>query len=391
MLQQVFILDAKRTPIAKFGGNFVSLSAPILASQVINDIFKKRLKLKNKIDEVIIGNVLSTGLGQNPARITAIKGGLSENIPSYIVNKVCGSGLKSIICASQSIQSENADLILAGGMESMSNAPYYINNIRFNNKKFGNQVLLDSILIDGIYCSLTNQHMGMTAELLAKKYSISRKDQDTYALKSHQKAISAIKNNKFKEEIVSIKANDNIIDTDEQPRSDTSLKILGRLQPVFKSGGTVTAGNSSSLNDGAAIILIASEKIVKKYHLKPMAKIINYCSTALDPKYMGLGAYYAINKLLKKSKMKKSDIDLWEINEAFAAQILSVLQLLDVNEKNVNVNGGAIALGHPVGASGTRILTTLIYELKRQKLQFGIASLCIGGGQGISILIENIN
>lgn len=390
MQKKVYILDAKRTPIAKFGGNFVSLSAPILASQVINDIFKKRLKLKNKIDEVIIGNVLSTGLGQNPARIAAMKGGLSKNIPSYTVNKVCGSGLQSIINAAQAIELNNASLILAGGMESMSNAPYYLQN-RFGNKKFGDQKLQDSILTDAIYCSLTNQYMGKTAELLAKKYSISRKDQDTYALKSHQKAIRAIKTNKFKKEIIPIKINNNNYDTDEQPRVDTSIEKLNQLLPAFHKNGTVTAGNSSSLNDGAAITLIASEKTVKKYRLKPMAKIINYCSVALDPKYMGLGAYYAIKKLLIKSQMKKSDIDLWEINEAFAAQILSVLQLLGINEKNVNVNGGAIALGHPVGASGTRILTTLIYELKRQKLQFGIASLCIGGGQGISILIENIN
>ncbi len=389
-MKNVYVLDAKRSSIGKFGGNFASLSAPALASHIIRSIFKKNPHLINSIDEVIIGNVLSAGLGQNPARVAALMGGLNKNTPSYTVNKVCGSGLQSIINASQAIESKNANLILAGGMESMSNAPYYLFN-RFGGKKFGSQKLADSILTDAIYCSISDLHMGKTAELLAKKYHISRIDQDQYALKSHKRALRSIQLNKFKEEIIPIPSSNINIDTDEQPRKETSIKKLHTLSPAFHKTGTVTAGNSSPLNDGAAMSIIASEKIVTKYSLKPIAKIIDYSSVALDPKYMGLGAYYAIKTLLKKVGMKKSDINLWEINEAFAAQTISVLRLLDVSDKNVNVNGGAIALGHPIGASGTRIVTTLIYELKRRGLQYGIASLCIGGGQGVSILVENIN
>ncbi len=391
-MNSVFIIDAKRTAIGKFGGFLLSVSAPHLIAVLIKDFAKRFPKIKNKVNEVIIGNVLSAGVGQNPARIAANEGGLSEKIPAFTVNKVCGSGLKSVILGAGAIQNEDADLIFAGGMESMSRVPYYLEGYRFG-VKFGNQNIKDGMVYDGLFCSLIGEHMGITAENIAGKFQISRHDQDEYAVESHRKAIYAIDSKFFHEDIVpvEIKDRENIFfSEDEQPRRDTSYEKMSQLKAVFKKDGTVTAGNASSLNDGAGLVLLASEKAVKKYRLKPKAVLRAHAYVGLDPKFMGLGAYLAIEKLLAKVKLDKSKIDLWEINEAFASQTLAVLNLLGIEKAKVNVRGGAIAFGHPIGASGTIILTSLLSELQRRKLRYGVASLCIGGGQGIAALIERL-
>lgn len=392
MKENTYIIAAKRSPIGKFGGSFLSVPATELATVVVKRILADNPKLIKKIDEVIFGNVLSAGLGQNPARITSINSGIAKNVPAFTVNKVCGSGLKSVILGSQSIASGDADLIMAGGMENMSRSPYLLNDYRFG-AKLGDQNLTDGMINDGLFCSLIGQHMGITAENVARRYKVSREEQDAFALSSHQKAVKAIAENRLIEEIVPIsissKGKVTEISVDEQPRSDTTLEVLAKLKPVFKKGGSVTAGNSSSINDGAAAFLIASEKFVKKENIKPLAKIVSSASVALDPKYMGMGVYYAAVACLKKANFKIEDVDLWELNEAFASQSVAALKLFKIDPKIVNVNGGAIAFGHPIGASGARILVSLIYELKRRKLKYGVASLCIGGGQGIAMLIEN--
>jgi acetyl-CoA C-acetyltransferase len=380
-----YIIDAKRTAIGKFGGSLFKYSATDLGTIVLNKLLEPFLKLKNRIDEVIIGNSLQAGLGQNPARIIAYKSRLKNKIPSYTVNKVCGSGLKSIILGFQSIKCNEANLIIAGGIESMSNVPYYLDNYRYG-VKFNNQTIRDGMIYDGLICNLIRENMGVTAENISKKYKISRYRQDEYAYYSHKKAIKSSLAGVFSDEIVPIVE----LTSDEQPRSDTSIEKLSKLKSIFIKNGTVTAGNSSSINDGAAIALLASENFIKRNNLKPLAIIRNYSQIGCDPQYMGLGAYHAIENLLKKTNINKEDINLWEINEAFASQALAVIDKLDIDQKKINTHGGAIALGHPIGASGTRILTTLLYALKRKKKKYGVASLCIGGGQGIAVLIENL-
>lgn len=393
MKEEVYILDAKRTPVGKYGGSLVETPATELGTIVIKALLKTNPRIKKHVDEVILGNVLSTGLGQNPARIAAFRSGISQKVPSLTINKACGSGLKSIILGTQAIKNKDADAIIAGGMENMSRAPYLLDNHRFGTK-LGDQVIRDVMVYDGLFCSLIGEHMGITAENIAKKYKISREEQDVYAFNSHKKALAAIQNKKFKKEIVPLhivnKKESFVFDTDEQPRKDTSFQALQKLSPAFKKGGSVTAGNASALNDAASAVIIASARFVKKHKMKPMAKIKSFAYVGLDPRFMGLGAYYAAKKCLSKAGLHVSDIDLWEINEAFASQSIAVLNMLEVDDRKVNVNGGAIALGHPIGASGTRILTTLLYELKRQSKQYGMASLCIGGGQGIAMLVENL-
>lgn len=389
MKQEVFILDAKRSPIGKYMGLLSSIKITDIASQVITGLLDSHKELINNIDEIIFGNVLSAGLGQNPARIASFQGGLSNKIPAFTINQVCGSGLQSIIAGVQKIQLNEAECVLAGGMEGMSQSPHIIQNYRFG-VRFGDQVIKDTMIQDGLYCSLVNKHMGVTAENLAKKFKISRHSQDKYALDSHKKAIKAQDKGIFRSEIVSIRVPSfGTVEKDEQPRRDTSFKKLSKLNPIFQKNGTVTAGNSSSLNDAAAVVLVVSKRILKKFKLKPLAVVNNYASVGLDPDFMGMGSYYAAMSCLKKANLSVDDVDLWEINEAFASQMLAVLQKLKVNSKKVNVNGGSIAFGHPIGASGARIMVTLLHELKRRNLRFGLASLCIGGGQGVAVLVEN--
>lgn len=393
MKQDIFIIDAKRTPIGRYGGSLANISATELGATVIKDLLTKNPKISKHIDEVIFGNAISAGLGQNPARIAAYKSGLSYKVPAFTVNKLCGSSLTSIILGIQSINSDDSKFIIAGGMENMSLSPYLLGQYRFG-AKLGNRTIRDAMVCDGLFCSLIGEHMGMTAEYLSEKYHISRKEQDVYAIQSHQKALTAIKQDRFKDEIspVSVKKGKSatLFTTDEQPRKDSTIETLSRISPAFKKNGTVTAGNASPLNDGAAAVIITSKDMVKKYNLKPIAKIKSYASVALNPRWMGLGAYYAAKKCLEKSGLKVSDIDLWEINEAFASQIIAVLKLLRIDQELVNVNGGSIALGHPISASGARILSTLLFELKKRHGRYGLASLCIGGGQGVAMLVERV-
>lgn len=393
MKEDVYIVDAKRTPVGKYGGSLAKTSATQLGGLTIKALLENNPKVAKYVDEVILGNVLSAGLGQNPARIAAWHGGIAENVPSFTINKVCGSGLKSIMMASQAIQNGDANLIVTGGMENMSQSPYLLGNHRFGSK-LGDQAIKDSMVFDGLFCSLIGEPMGITAENIAKKYNISRQKQDEYALESHKKAITARDGKKFNGEIVPIEVKNGkeimLFSKDEQPRDNTSLEALEKLPTVFKKEGTVTAGNSSSLNDAAAMTLVASESLVKQHNLKPMVKVISFASVGLDPNLMGLGAYYAANKALSNAHLKPSDIDLWEVNEAFASQAIAVLQLLNIQEEKVNVNGGALALGHPIGASGARILTTLLHALKKRSGKYGVATLCIGGGQGVAMVVENL-
>lgn len=391
-MDTVYVIDAKRTAIGKYGGALLSMPAPYLMASLIKNFSGRFPQIKDKIGEVIIGNVLSAGMGQNPARIAAEEGGLSERIPAFTVNKVCGSGLKSVALGAGVIKNGDADLVLSGGMENMSRVPFYLDGYRFG-VKFGNQNIKDGMIYDGLLCSLIGEHMGVTAENIAHKFRIPRQEQDEYALESQKKAVKAIDNKLFRDDIVplTVKGKEEMVFLeDEQPRRDTSYEKLSQLKTVFKKNGTVTAGNSSSLNDGAGLVLLASEKAVSRYNLKPRAILRAYASVGLNPKFMGLGAYFALEKLLAKEKLDKSKVDLWEINEAFASQSLAVLNLLKVDREKVNVRGGAIAFGHAIGASGSIILTSLISELERRKLRYGTASLCIGGGQGIAVLIERL-
>lgn len=387
--QNIYVLDIKRTAIGKFLGSLSNFEATQLPQPIIKHFVKKYPQIAKEIDEVIIGNVLSAGVGMNPARIISYQAGLSEKIPAATVNYVCGSGLHAIVESIKSILIDQGNIIVAGGTESMSNTPYLLTKSR-KGMNSGSYELIDSLYHDGLYCPLAKSYMGVTAENIAKKYHITRIEQDKYALKSHQKAILAIDNGLFKEEIIDFPLKKGFFNIDEQPRRDTTIQKLKQLKPFYDLKGSITPGNSSSLNDGASLAFIVSEKIIKKYRLKPLARIVSWDYLGTDPHYMGLAPYYSIKSLIQKMKIKLNDIDLFEINEAFASQIIAVMRLLNINPKKLNTNGGAIALGHPIGASGTRILTTLIYELKRRQLQYGIASLCIGGGQGISIMVENM-
>jgi len=393
MRESVYIVDAKRTPIGKYGGSLVDIQATELATVVIQALLKTHPKIGSHVNEIILGNAISAGLGQNPARIAAFNSGLHHSIPACTINKVCGSSLRSIIMGIHAIMQDNANVIIAGGMENMSRSPYLLDKSRFG-AKIGHYMVHDAMIYDGLFCRLIGEPMGMTAEHIAKKFRISRKKQDTYALMSHKKALIALDNGSFSKELVPVpidnKHANTSFATDEQPRKDTSMEALSKLRPGFLAGGTVTAGNACPLNDGAAAVILSSERFIKQKQLRPMAKIISYAYVGLDPKYMGLGAYYAAKECLTKAGLKASDIDLWEINEAFASQSIAVQELLKIDPDKINVNGGAIALGHPIGASGARILTTLIYEMKKRSLRLGLASLCIGGGQGIAMIVENI-
>ncbi len=389
----VYIVDAKRTPIGKYGGSLIDIPATTLGTLVIKALLKRNPLAVHHVDEVILGNAISAGLGQNPARIAAYTAGIHNKVPSCTVNKVCGSSLRSVIMGMHAILLDGSLVIITGGMENMSRCPHLLDNYRFG-AKMGHHIIRDAMIHDALFCSLINEPMGMTAEHIAKKYHITREEQDNYALESHRKALIALSNNSFSEQIVPVpiikgKTTLSFI-TDEQPRKDTSLELLARLRPGFGKDGTVTAGNACPLNDGAAAVMLASASFIKKHRVQPMAKILDYAYVGLNPKFMGLGAYYAAKQCLAKSKLKNSDIDLWEINEAFASQSIAVQRLLNIDSQRVNVNGGAIALGHPIGASGARLLTTLLFELKKRSKRYGMASLCIGGGQGIAMLVENI-
>ncbi len=390
-MQKVYIIAAKRTPIGTFGGSFEKVSAVDLGTAVVNNLLEKAGIAPYEVNEVIFGNVLSAGLGQNVSRQVALKSGIPEYVPSYSINKVCGSGMKSIHNAYQTIALGEADVIIAGGTENMNQAPYLIKAAR-SGLKFGHQELTDSMLIDGLWCTFNDYHMGITAENLAEKYNISRQEQDEFAYNSQQKAAKATKESLFCKEIVSmpVKKGKLIEDCsqDEHIRPETTIEKLSQLKPAFKKDGTVTAGNASGINDGAAALILASEKFVQEKGLKPIAEVTGFASAGVDPSVMGIGPVAAVNRLVEKTDINLNDVDLFEFNEAFAVQSLAVLKELKVDPEKVNIYGGAIALGHPIGASGARIVATLLNAMTNNSARQGIASLCIGGGQGIAMSLK---
>ena len=388
--KDVVIVGAVRTPIGTYKGSLKDVRSDQLGSIVINGLMEKSKFSKDEIDEVIMGQVLTAGAGQNPARQAAINAGIPNSKPAHMVNQVCGSGLRSIISAYQSIKLGEAKNIISGGQENMSIAPHSIFYRDGNKKKISENELRDTMIYDGLMDAFNNYHMGVTAENVAKKFNISRREQDEFALDSQKKTENAIRNNKFDDELLKINLNDSIIDKDEHPRADIKLSDLEKLKTVFKENGTVTAGNSSGINDGAAALLLTTSEECEKRSIYPLAKIVSWSSVGVDPSLMGLGPIGAVKEAARKAKWKLSEIDLFEVNEAFAAQSIAVIRELGIDPTKVNVNGGAIALGHPIGASGSRILVTLIHEMIKEKKNKGCATLCIGGGMGIAICVERI-
>ncbi|SCG81851.1 acetyl-CoA C-acetyltransferase [Proteiniborus sp. DW1] len=391
-MREVVIVGAARTPIGSFGGAFTSLSAIDLGAIAAKEAIKRAGIKPEDIDEVIIGNVLSAGLGQNPARQVAIAAGLPDTTPATTINKVCGSGLRSVSMAAQFIMLGDADVVLAGGTESMSNAPYLIPSARWGHR-MGDGKVVDYMVHDGLTDIFNNYHMGITAENIAEQWKLTREEQDNFALESQLKAEKAQKEGKFKDEIVPVevpqrKGDPIIVADDEYPKHGTTIEKLAKLRPAFKKDGTVTAGNASGINDGAAMLIIMSKEKADQLGLKPLAKIKSYASAGVDPKIMGYGPVPATRKALERAGLTVDELDLVEANEAFAAQSLSVVKDLGLNPEKVNVNGGAIALGHPIGASGARILISLIYEMERRNAKTGLATLCIGGGQGTAVIVE---
>lgn len=390
-MTRVVLAAAYRTPIGVFGGAFKDVPAYDLGATLIEHIIKETSLNPSEIDEVIIGNVLQAGQGQNPARIAAMKGGLPETVPAFTVNKVCGSGLKSIQLAYQSIVTGENDIVLAGGMENMSQSPMLVNNSRFG-FKMGHQSMVDSMVYDGLTDVFNQYHMGITAENLVEQYGISREEQDTFAVNSQQKAVRAQQNGEFDSEIVPVsipqrKGEPILVTKDEGVRENVSVEKLSRLRPAFKKDGTVTAGNASGINDGAAMMLVMSEDKAKELNIEPLAVLDGFGSHGVDPSIMGIAPVGAVEKALKRSKKELSDIDVFELNEAFAAQSLAVDRELKLPPEKVNVKGGAIALGHPIGASGARVLVTLLHQLN-DEVETGLTSLCIGGGQAIAAVVS---
>ena len=387
---QIVITSAFRTAIGSFGGSLASKTASELGSEVIKGCINHSHLKANDVDMVYMGQVLTTGVGQNPARQAAIYAGISKEKTATTINQVCGSGLASIALAFNSIKCGDGNIMIAGGQESMSNAPHFI-NLR-NGLKMGPGTLSDSMIIDGLWDIYNNYHMGVTAENVAEKYQITREDQDSFALSSQKKTSNAIKANKFMDEIIPVKVKmkkqEIIFSQDEYPKPDTTIEKLSKLRPAFKKDGTVTAGNASGVNDGAAAVVMMSSEEAKKRKIEPLVKIISWAQCGVEPTVMGTGPIPASKKALEKAGWKKDQVDLVEANEAFAAQAISVNKELGLSQNKVNVNGGAIALGHPIGASGARILVSLIHEMYKRNLKKGLATLCIGGGMGIAMCIE---
>jgi len=394
-LRDVFVVSAARTAIGNFLGALKDFTAPELGGLAIKEALARANLRGGDVDEVIMGNVVSAGIGQAPAKQAAVRGGVPYTVSCFAVNKVCGSALKAIALAAQVIQLEEKNIVVAGGMESMSQAPHLLWGAR-EGVKFGDIKIKDSMILDGLWCAFDDVHMGMTGEVVTEKFGASREEQDRYALSSHQKAIMAIDKGYFKDEIVPIavpqkKGDPVIFAADEGPRRDTALEKLAKLKPAFKKDGTVTAGNASSLNDGAAAVVVASEEAIKSKGLsQPLARILGTTTNGVEPSMVMYAPKGAIEKLLANVGWKVRDVDLFEINEAFSAQLVVLIKELGLDREKVNVHGGAVALGHPIGATGARILTTLIYALKHQGLKKGVASLCLGGGDAVAMAIEMV-
>ena len=386
--KEVVIVSAIRTPIGIYRGSIKNIKSHQLGSIVIKEVLKRSKFNKDEIDEVIMGQVLTAGVGQNPARQAAINAGIPVSKPAYTINQVCGSGLRAVISGYQSIKLGESINIISGGQENMSIAPHSI--FYRDEKKISEDKLFDTMINDGLIDAFNGYHMGVTAENVAKKFDISRQDQDEFALNSQKKTEAATLKNKFDEELIKINQDGNILNKDEHPRQDLELADLNKLKTVFKENGTVTPGNSSGINDGAAALLLTTLEEAEKKSIKPLVRIVSWATVGIDPALMGLGPIEAVREATKKANWNLDEIDLFEINEAFAAQSIAVIRELGIDQNKVNVNGGAIALGHPIGASGARILVTLIYEMKRQNKNKGCATLCIGGGMGIALCVERV-
>lgn len=391
-MRKVVIASAARTPVGSFCGSLASVSAAQLGQLVIGEVIRRAGVPREQVEEVIMGQILQAGCGQNPARQAAVGAGIPESVPSYTVNKLCGSGLKSVALGALAIAGGEADMIVAGGMENMSRAPYLLDKAR-SGYRLGNGVLEDTLLKDALVDAFHDIHMGITAENIADQYRISRDEADAFALQSQQKAAKALSEGVFSREIVPVpvpgKGGDPLMMTqDEYPRSGTTMESLALLRPAFKKDGIVTAGNSSGINDGAAALLLMEQGAAEKAGVRPLARVLGWGTAGVDPRIMGMGPVEAIRKAVAKAGIKLDEIDLVELNEAFAVQSLAVIRELRLDSRRVNVNGGAIALGHPVGASGARVLVTLLHEMERANLRRGLAALCIGGGQGIAMVVE---
>jgi acetyl-CoA C-acetyltransferase len=390
-MEEAVIVSAVRTPVGTLGGIFVEVPAPTLGAIVVEEAIRRAGIDVDQVEEILMGNVLQAGLGQNPARQAALGANLSTAVPAMTVNKVCGSGLKTVALAAQAIRLGDAECMVAGGMENMSRAPYLMDGGRYG-YRLGHGQLVDVIIRDGLWCAFTDCHMGITAENVAKEWEVSRADQDGFAVASQRKAGDAINAGRFKDEIVPVpvarREETVLVDTDEHPRPATTLDVLSGLRSAFTKDGSVTAGNASGINDGAAAMVVMSASRAKAQGLTPLARIRSYASAGVEPRIMGIGPVPAARKAMDKAGVGVRDVDLFELNEAFAAQSVAVCRELAVPEDRVNVNGGAIALGHPIGASGTRILTTLLYEMARRDVELGIAAMCIGGGQGIAMVVD---
>ncbi len=391
-MRTVVIASAARTPIGSFGGALATVPAAQLGRLVISEVIRRAGVSGGQVEEVIMGQILQAGCGQNPARQAAVGAGIPEYVPSYTVNKLCGSGLKSVALGALAVAAGEADMIVAGGMESMSRAPYLLDKARFG-YRMGKGILEDTILKDALMDAFYDIHMGITAENIAEQHHISRDEADAFALQSQQKAAKAQSEGRFAREIVPVSIPGRrdetlLVAEDEYPRRDTTMESLAKLRPAFKEGGVVTAGNSSGINDAAAALLLMEESAAGKAGIRPLAKIVGWGTVGVDPRIMGMGPVEAIRKALSRASLTLDDIDLVELNEAFAVQSLAVIRELRLDSRKVNVNGGAIALGHPVGASGARILVTLLHEMERSGVRRGLASLCIGGGQGIAMIVE---
>ena len=390
----VVILSGCRTPVGKFQGSLSDLSAPQLGAIVVREAVKRAGIDPAQVNECIMGNVVSAGLGQNPARQAAIFGGLSPATGAMTINKVCGSGLKSVALAAQAVETGNSSIVVAGGMESMTNAPYLLPQAR-KGYRLGNAQIVDSMVQDGLWDVYNDYHMGITGENVAEKYGITREQQDEFAVNSHRKAVAAIKQCRFKSQIVPVEipakkkgAPPAIFEKDESPREDTTIEVLRSLKPAFKKDGTVTAGNAPGVNDGAAAVVVTSAQHAKELGAAPMVRIVAQATSGVEPKWVMMAPVGAVRQIWEKTGWKNEDVDLYELNEAFSVQALGVMRELDLNPDKVNVNGGAVAIGHPIGASGARILVTLIYEMIRRDVKRGIAALCLGGGNAVAMAVE---
>ncbi|MDT7779335.1 MAG: acetyl-CoA C-acetyltransferase [Acidobacteriota bacterium] len=390
--REAVIISAARTPTGKFLGALKGFTATQLGALVVGESVRRAGVQVEEVDEVIMGCVVQAGLGQNPARQAALHGGIPFGVSAVTINKVCGSGLKSVMMAAQGIQLGDADVVVAGGMESMSNAPYLLTKAR-EGFRMGNVPVIDSMIHDGLWCAFENYHMGNTGEVVAERYGVTREEQDEYALNSHRKAAAAIREGRFKDEIVAVEIPQKkgaalVFDTDESVREDTSLEALSKLRPAFKEGGSVTAGNAPGVNDGASALVVTSEEHARRLGVEPLARIAAQATSGIQPELVMMAPVEAIRKVLRKAGWSLNEVDLIELNEAFSVQAVAIIRELELDPERVNVNGGAVALGHAIGQSGSRLLTTMLYEMKRRGVHRGLAALCLGGGNAVALAVE---